>query len=302
MQLSHILCGILAASALPVFAGYEQLENRDLRRATAWAAGSNGQPQIDVIAKFTKRPASEFFARPSPVKYLWVVRDRKDDAAAVVNQDANLIMLPGNQVINVSTREVVDKEGVDILKAGILQNISPDLILEYKMGSGEGRNLFLWTAVDCPSCTKLDNSIDAITRGMDGVIRMVPTSINPINKFTVNRIWCSSDPAKAWSVWMREKKLPNPSKAEAVVKGCERGYTLAEDLSAVLTSVGWPIYGTPSIIYENGFVSPHILRTVGERGSNLLTVPTRVNVLKTGFVEVPNVWKALPKAKILSSK
>lgn len=289
---------VLAASAVwaatpSLAAEYVAHPDRDLRRATAWAAGLNGDAQLRLVSQLTRKPIERFTARPSPVTYVWVVRDKTDGAAIAVNQASNIVMIPGLGSLNVyggMSKEAVDVVESEQLQASVLQNISGDISFTYKMGDGKGRNLALWTAVDCPGCAKLEKGMKSYTKGFNGIVRIFPTTLHPDSRANLERIWCSKSPEKAWTDWMTSQKAPEPG-GRNETPGCRSGYELAEDLGVVLSGVGLRIHGTPSVIYENGLTSPYFLRTAGTRGVNLYTTIGRISILREGFAVPSTGWK-----------
>lgn len=278
-----VLLSVLALGPAAALANYEAQRERNFNNAISWANPANASKIVGVVAGLSKRPAGALSATPSPVKYLWVVRDTKDGSVLVVNDAGNLVLQPNGSVIDLASRQVVvGSDTISKIRAEVLKGISPELTLNYKMGNGEGRNVVLWTAVDCPSCVVLERGMDSYTRGMNGIIRIVPTSLAPTHETTLSQIWCSENPASAWEKWMKEAKVVNSNKKVGGA-GCEKAAKMGDDLGVVLRSAGFPVFGTPSFIYENGLVNSHILKTAGVRGDNLYGLANS-DILRIGLV------------------
>ena len=290
----------MALGSATAGANYEPARARNFQSVVGWANPANAAKIASVVAGLSKRPADSFVASPSPVKYLWVVRDKKDGSVLVINDAGNLVLQPNGSVIDLVSRQVVvGNDTISKIRAEVLKGISPEMTLNYKMGNGEGRNVVLWTAVDCPSCVILERGLDSFTNGMNGVIRIVPTMLAPMHETTLSQIWCSDDPAVAWEKWMKESKLVGPSKKGGSV-GCEKAAKMGDDLGVVLRSAGFPVYGTPSFIYENGLVNAHILKNAGLRGDSLYGLPSS-DILRLGLVsksENQSGWVSYNRLKL----
>ena len=133
----------------------------------------------------------------------------------------------------------------------VLQSVDFSKLIKLSYGNGGGRQVILWSAVDCPSCYRFEEWM--MRSNPDATFYLVPTALDRTNKSLrnlVTNIWCSLDPATAWRSWMSGRKQPaGPFKAQ-----CDVSFDTGEAFAMAMTNTGFRLMGTPAYIMENGEV------------------------------------------------
>lgn len=107
-------------------------------------------------------------------------------------------------------------------------------------GTGE-RKIAVFSDPDCPYCRRLDGELDKLKDVTIYTFLFPLTSIHPEATSKAEQIWCSKDPALAWSQFMKSGKLNK--RTNACKTPIERNIELA-------TKAG--VQGTPFILFANG--------------------------------------------------
>lgn len=111
-----------------------------------------------------------------------------------------------------------------------------------KVVKGNGRHkLAVFSDPDCPYCRELEQDLQSLTDFTAYIFLFPIASLHPEAPEKARKIWCSPDPAQAWTRWMIEEQLP-------AAKECT-GDPLAE-----LQTLGGNlrIVSTPTIFFESG--------------------------------------------------
>ena len=110
-----------------------------------------------------------------------------------------------------------------------------------KVVKGDGkRKMAVFSDPNCPYCHQLENtlkSVDNVT-----VYTFLYPVLSPDSTAKAKQIWCSSDRAKAWELWMVERKVP------AAAGTCD---TAAIDNNLAL-GAKMNVTGTPTVILADG--------------------------------------------------
>lgn len=82
---------------------------------------------------------------------------------------------------------------------------------------GEGKRVVVMTsALDCPYCARLENTLEQIGEKLNLTVYVIPLLQNPSNKVMSEKTldaWCSADPGEAWrKAWRREPLSTKPAR------------------------------------------------------------------------------------------
>lgn len=115
-----------------------------------------------------------------------------------------------------------------------------DQAIKQVKGSGE-RKIVVFSDPHCPYCKQLEQTLAK----MDNLT--IYTFLYPLkpNAMKISeKIWCAKNPAQAWQDFMLKNREPQNSTANCKTP-MQANLTLGEK---------WHIYGTPSLIFENGYM------------------------------------------------
>lgn len=94
-----------------------------------------------------------------------------------------------------------------------LSAIPREKLIAYRFGSGR-RDVFLFTAYDCPTCRALEQAFSKQAKTLDATVYIVPTalrySMDARAKPLLKGVLCSADPAVAWNDLILKGKAPAP--------------------------------------------------------------------------------------------
>lgn len=144
------------------------------------------------------------------------------------------------------------------LRGEILGAIDWRRLVEVRYGRGGGRRILLVSAVDCPVCARMEAGLAERAGTLDTSFRLLPMSLSPGTDSEAGaagwdkaaRIWCAADGA-AWRAYWSARTLPP---RDACPIDGPQALRLARNLATVLSSIGVPVRGTPTMIREDGSV------------------------------------------------
>ena len=145
------------------------------------------------------------------------------------------------------------------LRSEVLQNIQWNNLIKVQYGDGGGRRIVLISAVNCPFCARMEDSIARHAASIETTFYVLPMSLAPYLTSAADRaswrkaanIWCASDNAAAWRRFWATRQV-------ADTQGCKRdevaAFRTSRNFSTVMSSVGVHMRGTPAMIREDGVV------------------------------------------------
>ena len=145
------------------------------------------------------------------------------------------------------------------LRSEVLQNIQWNDLIKVQYGDGGGRRILLVSAVNCPFCARMEDSVARHAASIETTFYVLPMSLAPYLTSAADRaswrkaanIWCASDNAAAWRRFWATKQV-------ADTEGCKRDevatFKTSRNFSTVMSSIGVHLRGTPAMIREDGVV------------------------------------------------
>lgn len=227
----------------------------------AWAAvvtGAMAAPGPSAAAQskikaVLGRDVSAFVPHQSLVKGVWAFYQAGYDhplAGFAASDNGDLLGISGSFIDTAAKRALAEDEAASV-RDEVLQSVDFSKLIKLSYGNGGGRQVILWSAVDCPSCYRFEEWM--MRSNPDATFYLVPTALDRTNKSLrnlVTNIWCSLDPATAWRSWMSGRKQPaGPFKAQ-----CDVSFDTGEAFAMAMTNTGFRLMGTPAYIMENGEV------------------------------------------------
>lgn len=159
---------------------------------------------------------------------------------AYANANADFIIL--GEMLETKTGKSLTEERIAELSRVDFNQLPFDKAIKEVRGNG-ALKVAVFTDADCPYCKRLETEFAKMNNITIYNFMMPIASLHPDAKRKSEQIWCQPDRLKAWTMWMREGKMPksvpvckNPV-AETTALGETLGFT-----------------GTPTLVYPNGQV------------------------------------------------
>lgn len=197
------------------------------------------------------------------------------------------------------------------LRGEIIRNIDLDKLIKIEYGNGGGRNMVMFSAIDCPFCKKFEVSAAKFAPRMNATFYVVPSSLRSVGDGVagqqswraVTNIWCAKDNAYAWHTYWLGK---NPTSAQNCAFDERRAEEMGDQLNSLLSSVGINRRGVPAIMREDGTVftpKPDFDKSYAES----IFGPLALSNIKSAHDGSPPKWlanmsDALPDAKPADAK
>lgn len=143
------------------------------------------------------------------------------------------------KIMNIQTKKDYTDERLRQISIVNFSDLPKDLAIRVVKGDGS-RSIAVFSDPTCRYCKQLENNL----RNVDDVtIYLYPFNILSEKSVEIStNIWCSDNPAKAWSDWMIHDKIPKKAK-----NGCtfpnDKILRLGQKLN---------IRGTPAIFFTDG--------------------------------------------------
>jgi len=153
------------------------------------------------------------------------------------------IALMGDLVDLTSGRSMT-KERVAQLRTIDFSRLPLELAIKSVKGNGS-RRIAIFSDPDCPHCQQLERELSAVTDVTIYTFLLPIPSIHPEATRKAERVWCSTDRARAWDELMLAGR--EPSTAAACSTPIREIAQLADRLH---------ISGTPGIVFGNGQLVP----------------------------------------------
>jgi thiol:disulfide interchange protein DsbC len=149
-------------------------------------------------------------------------------------------MLAGPLVDTVSRRDLT-AERMSERNTIDFDSLPFDRAIKTVKGNGQ-RKLAVFADPDCPFCRKLEGELQNVTNVTLYTFLLPISELHADAVARSHAIWCSSDPSKAWTQWLLERKAPDNGAA------CKADPV--EELQALARTLH--ISGTPTMFLENG--------------------------------------------------
>jgi thiol:disulfide interchange protein DsbC len=209
--------------------------------ANADNASNAGSANLSAVKKaFQQRFADRqvLDVRTTPVKGVFEV-DVQGNQVVYVDQKVDYIFV--GDLINVKNgQSLTEARQAALSKVSWNQLPLKNAIKEVR-GTG-ARKLAVFTDPDCPFCKQLEQESLASIDNVTIYTFLYPlTQLHPDAKHKAQQIWCSADPLKTWTAWMRDGVAP---------KGEGNCTTPIDSNLALGAKLG--INGTPALVFANG--------------------------------------------------
>lgn len=143
------------------------------------------------------------------------------------------------------------------LRRAAAANIDRDKLITVRYGQEKTR-LFMFSAIDCPHCKKLEDQLRKAGDNENTTFYVIPSSLQPTSDGAaghqqwqrVSSIWCAADPAHAWQTYWATGATPT---ARACSFSDAKIAEIAQErLWGILKGVGVALHGTPVLADVGG--------------------------------------------------
>ena len=167
-----------------------------------------------------------------------------DSEIVYVDEHANYL-ITGHLYDTRTQEDLTAKRSDEVLRVDFA---SLPLQLAFKIVRGDGsRLLAIFEDPNCPYCKRLERDIRTLNNATIYVFLYPILSDDSVAKST--QIWCSKDPAAAWSRLMLEGQAP-----EKAAEGCK---TPIDDVLALGRRLS--VTGTPTLVFADGRRAPGMI-------------------------------------------
>jgi thiol:disulfide interchange protein DsbC len=168
----------------------------------------------------------------------------------IIYTDANAKYLFIGRVVDAQTYQDYTKARVDAITSVKFSDLPLDLAMKTVKGDGS-RTIAVFEDPNCVYCKKFQQtlkSVDNVT-----VYTFMYNILSPDSIVRSKNVWCSANPAKAWSDWMTDGKTPPDAPANCVAPH-EKVLALGQKLK---------VTGTPTIFFADGTRIPGAIDAQG---------------------------------------
>ena len=206
--------------------------------------------------------ASSTSAAPTLVRGMYALSDSRGKFVGFTNETGTLfgdsrgfigLSTGGSKFLPLTPDQTAD------LRREVAANIDRDKLITVRYGEEKTR-LFLFSAIDCPHCGKLEGQLRKAGDNENTTFYVIPSSLQSTSDGAVGRqqwqrvasIWCAADPAHAWKTYWATGATPTARAcAFSDAKIAEHAQ---ERLWGILKGVGVAVHGTPAYIREDGLL------------------------------------------------
>jgi thiol:disulfide interchange protein DsbC len=203
--------------------------------AATWAAT---KPAIETIAQKVNQLLETEAVRsvqPAPLNGLYEVVLKSGELIYTNEAVSHFIV---GAIIDAKTKENLTEKRLDVINKIDFSSLPLKDAFEVKKGNGQ-RVIASFEDPNCTFCKRLAKEL----QGVDNITQYV--FLYPIlgndSREKAKRIWCAADPAKAWTEWMLDGKLPPEGRCD--LSAIERNVALGQRLG---------IGGTPTLFLKDG--------------------------------------------------
>lgn len=189
--------------------------------------------------------------QPAPVAGLYevVVKMKRGgrEEFTVVYVDSKVEHLITGDLIDTKSRRSLTEARLDELNKVVVdwKTLPLDKAVKEVRGKGE-RKLVVFSDPDCPYCKQLERESLSKLDNVTIYTFLYPLAqLHPDAERKSRVIWCSKDPAKAWTAFMRH---------DTPLAGKDNCKTPLPEVAALGEKLG--ITGTPALIFPNGTLVP----------------------------------------------
>lgn len=196
---------------------------------------------------------------PTLVKGMYALTDQQGRLVGYVNEAGTLYGdSRGFTVVSINgaqPRPLAPAEAKD-LRFEIMSAIDYDKLPKITHGNGGGRQVLMFSAVDCPYCKTLEDNMRKESGGLNSTIYVVPSSLQNLAQGglqqwqTVSRIWCAENAGPAWQAFWASHAVPQ--QRQCAFADPQIAQRAGRQLKDMLKAVGTDVYGTPVLIREDG--------------------------------------------------
>lgn len=206
--------------------------------------------------------ASSTFVAPTLVRGMYALSDAAGKFVGYSNEAGTLfgdsrgfigLSAGGSKFVPLTPDQTAD------LRREVAANIDRDKLITVRYGEEKTR-LFLFSAIDCPHCGKLEDQLRKAGDNENTTFYVIPSSLQSTSDGAAGRqqwqrvasIWCAADPAHAWKTYWATGATPTARACSfSDAKIAEHAQ---ERLWGILKGVGVAVHGTPAYIREDGLL------------------------------------------------
>lgn len=206
--------------------------------------------------------ASSTFVAPTLVRGMYALSDAAGKFVGFTNEAGTLfgdsrgfigLSTGGSKFLPLTPDQTAD------LRREVAANIDRDKLITVRYGQEKTR-LFMFSAIDCPHCKKLEDQLRKAGDNENTTFYVIPSSLQSTSDGAAGRqqwqrvasIWCAADPAHAWQTYWATGATPTARACSfSDAKIAEHAQ---ERLWGILKGVGVAVHGTPAYIREDGLL------------------------------------------------
>lgn len=206
--------------------------------------------------------ASSTFVAPTLVRGMYALSDAAGKFVGFTNEAGSLfgdsrgfigLSAGGSKFVPLTPDQTAD------LRREVAANIDRDKLITVRYGEEKTR-LFMFSAIDCPHCKKLEDQLRKAGDNENTTFYVTPASLQSTTDGAAGRqqwqrvasIWCAADPAHAWKTYWATGATPT---ARACSFSDAKIAEIAQErLLGILKGVGVAVHGTPAYIREDGLL------------------------------------------------
>lgn len=264
----------------------------------AWAVGGSPVSRMyENMARSNKRfatPQNQVRAEPTLIRGLYRLVNRQGEDMGFVNTAGTLygstsgfthIPPKGGGTRQLSGAALED------LRQEMLMQLDAEQLIRVPYGDGGGRRVLLISALDCPVCKRLENTLAQVQGQLNTTFVVLPSALRPVSHPSgakvwaqVSSLWCAPDQAQAWHAFWREGSLPPASSdgSACAFSSPQKAMQAYLDVFTALQCAGLEIKSVPSMVLENGSLlryqrdhsNADWLRLLGPEGTPRHPTPT----------------------------